>query len=527
MLLSLLKVRFLSLFAAMLTGKQKRRSLGMIILLSLLLLWAAASFLALFGGMLILIAEPLFRAGASHVYFGIGGLFALLLMLVGSGMLTKNQLYVAGDNELLLSMPIPARFILLSRLLFLLVINYFLEALLAIPLVGIWLLSGRAEAGTAFCLLAVLLALPLLALSLSSFFAYLISRISAKIPKKSLVTVLFSLLFIGAYYFFVFGLEGFLTALAEDVTPLVVFVDSFAPAAILGRAMDGAVPELLLVLFTVALTVLLVLYWLSRTYLRTVLEPQATSAPVYRARRLRRRTPLYALTVRELRHLGSSAGYMLNAGIGLLFMVAVPILLLFRGEMLLTLYKAYPFLKGTLPAIGTTVMMMLSSMVFFSASAVSLEGRALWIVRTSPVPTYTVLLSKLLLHLIPTLPAAAIGAILTSVALRLDVRHGLLLLLNTAAFVLLSALFGLVANLFFPRLTWKNELEPIKQGMASLVAMLGSGLAALLFGGGSILLSILLPASLALLILLALTLAAAFGLLAFLRRGGVRIFESL
>ena len=195
--------------------------------------------------------------------------------------------------------------------------------------------------------------------------------------------------------------------------------------------------------------------------------------------------------------------------------------------MLLTLYKAYPFLKGTLPAIGTTVMMMLSSMVFFSASAVSLEGRALWIVRTSPVPTYTVLLSKLLLHLIPTLPAAAIGAILTSVALRLDVRHGLLLLLNTAAFVLLSALFGLVANLFFPRLTWKNELEPIKQGMASLVAMLGSGLTALLFGGGSILLSILLPASLALLILLALTLAAAFGLLAFLRRGGVRIFESL
>ena len=318
-----------------------------------------------------------------------------------------------------------------------------------------------------------------------------------------------------------------MTALAEDVTPLVVFVDSFAPAAILGRAMDGAVPELLLVLFTVALTVLLVLYWLSRTYLRTVLEPQATSAPVYRARRLRRRTPLYALTVREIRHLGSSAGYMLNAGLGLLFMLAVPVLLLFRGEMLLTLYKAYPFLKGTLPAIGPTVMMMLSSMVFFSASAVSLEGRALWIVRTSPVPTYTVLLSKLLLHLIPTLPAAAVGAILTSVALRLDMRYGLLLLLNTAAFVLLSALFGLVANLFFPKLTWKNELEPIKQGMASLVAMLGSGLAALLFGGGGILLSILLPASLALLILLALTLAAAFGLLAFLRRGGVRIFESL
>lgn len=527
MLLTLLKIRFLSLFSSLFSGKQKRRSAILTVLFFLLFLYVAAALIALLGGVLLLIAEPLFRAGAGYVYFAIGGLLSLLMMLLGSVILTKNQLYVAKDNELLLSMPIPPRLILISRLLLLLLVNYFFEALVAIPMVLIWLLGGRAEIGAGFCLLLLFLLLPVLALSLSSLLAYGLSRLSKRLRRKSLLTVLLSLLFLGAYYFFLFGLEDLLDALVKDVTPLVVLVDSCPPLSALGRAMAGSPLDLLFVLLPSVLFTGLVFYWLGRTYLHTVLQPPRLATPAYREKARGGRAPLLALALRELSHLGSCPAYLLNAGIGLLFLLAVPIGMLFLRDTLLGLFAELPLLGDLRGAIGASGLMALVGMVYFSASSVSLEGRALWIVRTSPVPTRTVLYAKLLFHLIPTAPTAAVAGVLTAIALRLDAPEAILLVLHALTFSLLTAALGLIANLLFPKLEWKNEAEPIKQGAASLVAMLAGFLAAALLGGVALLLSLILPASLALLISLLLSALAAWGSLVYLGRGGVRLFESL
>lgn len=82
---------------------------------------ATAAYIVLFvlimagmlGGMFtylsLSICEPLSAAGMDWLYFALMGLIAILLGSFGSVFNTYSGLYLAKDNDLLLSMPIPGR----------------------------------------------------------------------------------------------------------------------------------------------------------------------------------------------------------------------------------------------------------------------------------------------------------------------------------------------------------------------------------------------------------------------------------
>ena len=73
------------------------------------------------GGMFTYLAHslcaPFAAAGMEWLYFTIMAMVAIVLGAFGSVFNTYSSLYLAKDNDLLLSMPIPVRTILLSRLL--------------------------------------------------------------------------------------------------------------------------------------------------------------------------------------------------------------------------------------------------------------------------------------------------------------------------------------------------------------------------------------------------------------------------
>ena len=527
MLLTLLRMRLSSLFSTMFAGKKKTRGTVLTVLAALLFLFAIAYFAVILGALFFIMGAPLFEAGAAHAYFGLGALAMLVLMLAGSVIYTKSQLFAANDNELLLSMPIPPHLILLSRILVLLLLNFILEGLIALPLLLVWLLIGTPTVAGIFSLLLVLLILPPFALTLSTGLAYLITRIGRRIRKKNIVVLLLSLLLMLGYFLFVSVLDGMLESLEADITPLISFVDAVLPIAAIGRAMLGSPVELLLTVLPLLLIILLAFRYFSRSYLKTALDTRGERHAVYRARTVRARSPLRALTVRELTHLTSSPGYMMNTGTGLIMMLIPPVLLLINREPIGALAAELPMLGACLPALAASVNMAISSMIYFSAVTVSLEGRALWIVRSSPIPTRTVLLSKLLFHLVLTAPVATVSSVLYAIALRASIPEAILILLVSLAFLLASAVLGLLFNLFFPKLEWKNEMIPIKQGISGLLSMLGGIAVSAVVGGIAALLSLVLSASLALLAALLLLAAVSAGLLALLLHTGARRFEAL
>ena len=84
---------------------------------------------------------PLAAAGLDWLYFALMGGIAMLLGAFGSIFNTYAGLYLAKDNDLLLSLPIPVRSIILSRLLSVYLMGLLYSGVVTIPAAIVYLIK--------------------------------------------------------------------------------------------------------------------------------------------------------------------------------------------------------------------------------------------------------------------------------------------------------------------------------------------------------------------------------------------------
>ncbi|MFR5889964.1 MAG: hypothetical protein ACLUFM_03175 [Lachnospiraceae bacterium] len=121
---------------------------------------ATAAYIVLFvlimagmlGGMFtylsLSICEPLSAAGMDWLYFALMGLIAILLGSFGSVFNTYSGLYLAKDNDLLLSMPIPVGVIMTARLLVVYIMGLLYSGVVIIPAAAVYLIKVSATVGS-------------------------------------------------------------------------------------------------------------------------------------------------------------------------------------------------------------------------------------------------------------------------------------------------------------------------------------------------------------------------------------------
>ena len=167
----------------------------------LLLLYVAGIFLFLSGSMFFSMARPLNRLGLDWLYFLLALAAAFFLMLTGSVFLAITQLYEARDNELLLSLPIPASLILFSRLL-LLYLTDLLYGIVAVgPALAAYALRIQVSPSWLIPSLLLYLLLPLPVISVSCLLGAAFAAVGKRIRHKTAAVLLLWLLFLGGYLF--------------------------------------------------------------------------------------------------------------------------------------------------------------------------------------------------------------------------------------------------------------------------------------------------------------------------------------
>ena len=130
--------------------------------------------------------------GVDWLFFSFAAVMCFGLMFIGSVFAAKAQLYEARDNDLLLSLPIKPSHILLSRLFMLLAINLILNVLVAIPALLVAVRDGLLAGWGYGAFALVFLLLPLLTLAVGALFAWVLSLITTRVQRKSLVTTVLS-----------------------------------------------------------------------------------------------------------------------------------------------------------------------------------------------------------------------------------------------------------------------------------------------------------------------------------------------
>ena len=267
---------------------------------------------------------------------------------------------------------------------------------------------------------------------------------------------------------------------------------------------------------------------LARSYNRIVTDKRGEVKARYRERPAAMRSVDGALLFKEMRRFLGSPNYMLNCGLGCVFMLIGMAALLIKADAVREMLAM--FAEGNesmLPLLAAAAICALASMNDLAAPSVSLEGKSLWLAQSLPVPAAKVLSAKLRLHLIFTLIPAMLLTAGAAIVLRPEPVLAALLFASVIAFVLFMAALGLTLNLKMPNLNWTNEIVPIKQSASVTIALLGGwALVAALAAVCGLLRARLSPAVF-LLGATALLLAAYALLRQWIRTRGAHIFESL
>lgn len=474
MLKTLLRIQLLSFKTQLAMGKRgKAPSTTRLLGMAVLLIYAFGTFGFLFFENFSMLAGPFHEAGADWLYFSMALIMCFGLMFVGSIFTAKAQLYEARDNDLLLSLPVPPRDILLSRLVLLWLLTMFFGLLVSVPVLLAWQAEvGFAGAQLAVFLLLFVLLLPLFSLTMSALFGWLVHLATARVGKKSLVTVVLSLAFLGAYMYVVTQMNVLVQKLAQSADAAARKLGAIAPLYAAGVCVAGARIDLLLLLAAVVLALFAVMiFLLSRTFIKTATDRRSGAKKKYVERSTAALTPQRALLQREWRRFLASPAYILNCGFGSLLLLIGAVVLVVESGKIAPLLQMEG-LGELLPWLFILGLCFTGGMSMITAASVSLEGKSLWVVRSLPVDTRDVLRAKLRLHELVTIPPVLLCVLAAALILRPALPMLLCLVLIPPVFSLFGGMLGLAENLRHPNLDWINETQAVKSGTAILLTML-------------------------------------------------------
>ncbi len=414
------------------------------------------------------LAGPLSGTPLAWFYFAMVGLLSFGLSFFFTAFAAKSELFEAKDTELLLSLPLKPRTILLSRLSILLLSEYLFSFLIMVPAGIAWALHDGLSFLPTYLLGSLFL--PLLSAALASVVGWLLALLTANARRKNLLTVLFSLAFMGIYSYVYMNIGDYIT---QILTLYDKLADGMMGWGFLFHWYGLGVAQAdLLRIFAVGgisiATFALAVWLISHGFLRI---SSRTSHRGKKPVRYRESSVEKALFVREFRRLFSSPVYFLNCALGVVMLLLIAVFLLFKGDFLRTMLEALPFSSMKKELLCALLLSLPSAMCTFTAVSISLEGKQLWIIRSAPIDARKVLNAKLLFHLSLTTPSILIVSLVGGVILSPSPSGWVLILLLPQLANLLCAQFGLLMNLRFPKFNWTNETEPVKQSLPVFLAL--------------------------------------------------------
>lgn len=509
--------------------KNKARSKASIIMYFALFVFLMVGIMGFMFGALSFALSPILTMGFGWLYYAIFSLLAVLLGVFGSVFSTYSGLYLAKDNDLLLSMPIPVRAIMISRLLGVYLMGLMYSAVVIIPAIIVHFITVPIKLQDISGAVLLPVVISLFVLALSCIFGYFVARISLKLKNKSFITVLISILFFALYYFVYFKASSFI---GEFVKNIAIYGENIKKSAyavyIIGGLGEGKLISVAIVSAAVLAVLFITLCIISKSFLKIATGTAVLKRVKYKEKSVKARSASAAVLLKELRRFTSSPNYMLNCGLGVLFMLAAGVFILIKGSAVReALNGRFAEFSGLAYVAACALICLMVSMNDTAAPSVSLEGKTLWQIRCLPVPAKAVLKAKFLLQFYLNIIPAGFCAGCVVVALEPDVITGALIVIFCAVYVLFHSMFSLYCGLHKVNLTWINEVVPIKQGINVVFAIFGGWAFAIVIGVAYLLLGVFVDVRIYLSVA-----TLVFSLLSLLihrwiNKKGVKVFEAL
>ncbi|MCQ2551112.1 MAG: hypothetical protein MJ146_02820 [Clostridia bacterium] len=439
------------------------------------------------GGFFVFFAHstcsPLFSVDLGWMYFPFFGFFTILLGFFCSVFATPGMLYHAKDNDLVLSMPISFRDIIISRFVAIAVMAVSFSIPVYLPAMIVYFIVQPFTLSALICQLVGFIFTVSLALLLCTLIGMAIAKLSTMIRSKSIISLVGTALFLVVYFYFIDAIQDFMADVAQGAINLANGLNALSSIfQKYGEMCLGNMGSMFIFLGVSILILGLCIYLVSIGFLKL-----ATSAPAQKKvkkgiKKDNLKSIDMAVLGKEKDRLFASTNYLLNCCLGGIFIPAFGIYILVKGSMVRELAEDITGGDmGLIAVVFTAAICMFSALIDTAAPSVSLEGKTHWISQTLPVEPWKLLKGKLNLELILSVSTTLFAQICLIIALRPDLVNTLLILIVPQSYVVFSAVFNLLLSIRFANYEWTNEVFPIKQSAGVVIGLFsGWGYAAVL-----------------------------------------------
>ena len=438
------------------------------------------------------IADALKPTNQTYVMLTIFIAFTTILSFIEAIYKSQGILFDAKDNDLLFSLPIEKGKILFIRLFKLLAFQFLYDALFLIPAIVVYLIIEKPAFTFYIIAILMLILIPIIPTVLGAIIGYLIKALSSKFKAKKVIQLVLTM----ALFFVIFGLsfnsKSMMNSLANNAVNINAMITNiFYPVKLYVDLVNNFnLLSLILLLVINILPLIIFIYIAGISYFNIISKlsengnnkktknKKIDTKEIYKTRK-----PIRALTIKELKRYFSSPVYIFNTSFGIILMIIITIGMAvnFNGMIEFVLNGngngestglSIEQIISIIPKVFYELVIFISCMTSITAASISLEGKSFNITKSLPVKTDKILLAKILTSNILEIPLMLLSDIIFFITFKVGVIDIIFIILATLIVPTMTAMFGLLVNLKFPKMIFSSDTEVVKQSTSIIVAVL-------------------------------------------------------
>ena len=398
---------------------------------------------------------------------------------------TGSLLFNCKDDQLLLSLPIKRSTVLFVRIFKFYVFELIFNTIWLLPVMIAYIRWAEVLDWTYYLVSIIMLFfLPVIPIVISCIVGAITSSLSSRFKYKNAAQIIISMAVCLGIIYLSMNLEGLYKYIITHSTSINDFITKvYYPAGVYADLIvKFDIVKLLIFIVINLLIFTLGVLLLSKVYFKinSRLKKVTTSRKIKIDNLVIKRNPsMISLIKKELNTFFKTPVFIVNAGFSLVLFILVSIVLCLKFNdflPMLTDPNGFNISKDIIMNNLSLLILVLISFTSFTTSitnsVISLEGRNINILKSLPIKTKNILLSKIYSALVLTTPVLIVGDIILFIKFNINPIECILLVLLSIILPLVSHFIGIITNLKYPKLEWENQAEVVKQSTSSFIAVM-------------------------------------------------------
>ena len=333
--------------------------------------------------------------------------------------------------------------------------------------------------------------LPIIPTVISSIIGYIVKAVSVKFKAKKIVQTVFTMIIFFGIFYISLNTQGILENIinnAESINAVIKKV--YYPAGAYIDLIQNFDLTTLLILIAVNIVPLVIFIMIASKFYFGIISKSSEKGKSKKIKniesKVKVKSKLSALVSKGIKKIffpQQCTFFNTSFGLILLLIITIAMSVNINGVInTITEGEGMGFdIIPIMPKIFFCLVTYTACMTSITSSSISLEGKSFNITKSLPTSVDTILLSKILMSCIITMPVILISDLIFFIAFQVEIIDILFILAISILMPILIAIIGLFTNLKYPKMNASSDTEVVKQSMSTTIAVFSGMILGLAF----------------------------------------------